>query len=254
MFDCHMHTNFSADSKMTIDEVVEASKNLSIGVILTEHMDIDFKGALDFTFDPIAYFEKYSPYRQDKLLLGIELGLQPHTAKKNKDILQKAPFDIVIGSTHSVKGEDLFYPEYYKGKTKEEAYALYFQEIIKNLEAFDDFDSLGHIDYISRYAPYEMPEIDYEVFKVLIDDILQMLIAKGKVLEVNTRRLGEKKARENYIAILKAYKALGGNHVTCGSDAHSPQGIGQGLLVAKAFLDELGLKAVYFKNRKMHIC
>ena len=41
-FDSHMHTKFSSDSKMQIEDVIKQGQALNIGTILTEHMDYNY--------------------------------------------------------------------------------------------------------------------------------------------------------------------------------------------------------------------
>ena len=57
MFDCHLHTEFSTDSKMKIEEAIEKAKNLNLGLVLTEHLDINYPEKGLFTFDVQEYFK-----------------------------------------------------------------------------------------------------------------------------------------------------------------------------------------------------
>ncbi|MGL5675541.1 MAG: histidinol-phosphatase HisJ family protein [Cellulosilyticaceae bacterium] len=250
MFDCHLHTAYSADSKMAIDEVVAQCQHLGIGCILTEHMDMDFPGDLVFECDVPAYFKAYAPLRSEKLLLGIEIGMQPSVVKENQELISTYPFDFVLVSTHVVDGVDLCNEAYYKGRTKEEAFGRYLDVMYENIQQLEDFDAMSHMDYISRYCPYEDAEITYEVFQGGIDQVLENLVAKGKVLEVNTKRFRLPGVKANYEKILRRYKELGGQAVTLGSDAHESMYIGSHFAEAKVLCDRLGLEVVYFKERR----
>lgn len=254
MFDCHVHTGVSADSKMTIEEVGAAIREKEIGVIITEHMDYDFPGDTPFEFDVEDYFKAYGNYRSDKLLLGIELGLQPQVASKNKEILEYGEFDFVLGSIHIVGGIDLYNPACYKGLTKQMAYEAYFKCMVENIRHCPGMDSLGHMDYIARYSPYESSEITYDSFREGINSVLKELVTKDIAMEINTRRLGVPGMLENYSEILRQYKALGGHYVTCGSDAHEKSHIGSSLKDAYHLAESLALKPVYFKKRQMQYC
>lgn len=253
MFDCHIHTCFSADSKMTIEEVRDKCQKEGIGVILTEHMDLDFPGELIFEYDIKHYFDTYSPYRGDKLLLGIEIGMQPHVRKVNGLLIASHPFDFVLASTHVVDGMDLCDMAYYKNKTQEEAYRRYFQVMYTNLAALENFDSVGHLDYISRYSPYETPEIGYKHYKEEIDQVLRLIAVRGKALEINTKRFKVPGVVANYGEILLAYKRLGGRYVTIGSDAHQDAFIGMDFDLAYGVAQEVGLQVVYYKERQLHV-
>jgi histidinol-phosphatase (PHP family) len=251
MFDTHMHTEVSSDSKMKIEDAIRTANELNdLGIILTEHMDLNFPVPNEFIFDVNNYFEKYDKYRSNKVLLGIEVGLRFDCVKENAEIAEKNSFDYVIGSIHFIDNIDIFQKEYYANKTKKQAYDNYLNCMLENIKAYDCFDSLGHIDYISRYAYFEDKEIYYDEYRELIDEILKILIEKGKAIEINSRRLAERSAVINMIKIYKRYKELGGKIVTIGSDAHKTEDIGKNFKIAKEIADECNLKTVYFKNRK----
>lgn len=250
MFDTHLHTEVSTDSEMTIDEVIETSKNNNLGIIITEHMDLGLKNENKFCFDVPSYFEKYNKYRNNKLLLGIELGMEEDLIVEGKEVVCSGNFDYVIGSIHLINKMDLYFEEFYKDKSKDEAFHIYFDNMKYNLQKYDFIDSLGHIDYISRYARYKDPEISYNIFKEDINEVLKILAEKEKSIEINTRRLSDKKVVENLVKIYKRFYELGGKTVTLGSDSHTAKDIGSRLSLAKEMADYCNLKVVYYKNRK----
>ena len=59
--------------------------------------------------------------------------------------------------------------------------------IVENFD--DEFDALGHLDFIARYGGFENRKIEYEEHSELIDKILTMLIEKEKGIEINTSRI-----------------------------------------------------------------
>lgn len=251
MFDCHLHTNFSTDSTMLIEEALDNANELGIGITLTEHMDLNCPVKGNFIFNPEDYFKQYSKYRSDKVLLGIELGLDTNYLEQNKLIVDTYPFDYVLGSVHIIGGIDLYYEDYYTGRTKKQAFEEYFKYMIDCLKSHNFIDSLGHIDYISRYARYEDREIYYEDFSEYIDEVLKLAIQNNISLEINTRRFDKKENIKNIEKIYKRYYDLGGRLVTLGSDAHSKDAIGYKLQAAKDLATSLDLKPVYFNERKI---
>jgi len=253
MFDCHVHTKFSSDSNMKLEDVLKKVKDNEFGVIITEHMDLKYPDEGKFQFDTREYFNEYEIYRSDKILLGIELGLRLDCIKENKKIIEENPFDYVIGSIHVVNGIDIFQNCFYENKSKKEAYQEYLSYIYRCIKDSDFFDSLGHIDYITRYSIYDDKELYYEDFSDVIDEILKVLSLKEKAMELNTRRLDSKVAAENMLKILKRFKELGGKFVTLGSDAHDVNSIGKHFKVAEEIIKISGLKIVYFKNRKIKL-
>ena len=81
-------------------------------------------------------------------MLGIEIGMQLNCLEENREIVNRYPFDYVIGSIHVAKGQDIYYPKFYEGKTKKEAFEEYFSSMVDCVKKYDFIDSLGHIDYI----------------------------------------------------------------------------------------------------------
>lgn len=254
IFDSHSHTSFSADSDMTAEDALKAARAQGLGIVFTEHLDVDFPGDLDFSFDPEAYWKQYEPLRGDDLHLGIEVGMQAKTAEASRAFVARAPFDLVIGSVHLLRGIDIYEKECFEGREKEELYREYFRTMAEMLACHDFIDVLGHIDYIARTAPYENPELSYGAFAEEIDAVLRAAIAQGVVLELNTRRLGSRRALKELAPIYARYRELGGKYVTLGSDAHGADAIGANFQTAEDFARAMGLKMVTFFARQMEFC
>lgn len=250
LFDSHMHTCFSSDSKMKIDEAVARGKELNIGITITEHMDIAYPGPLSFIFDVEQYFSDYHKYHSENVLLGIEIGMREDCLEENCRLVEAHPFDYVIGSVHVIDNIDIYLAEFYQGRSKQEVYEQYFKAMKQCVTCYDGIHSLGHIDYIARYARYSDPEIYYEEFNDCIDDVLGILAQKGKALEINTRRLVNKEAVEIIMPVYKRFYEMGGRLVTIGSDAHSVKDIGRGLSIGMEIAERAKLDVVYFKEGK----
>ena len=251
MFDSHIHSTFSCDSKMKIEELSRKLKESDIGGIITEHMDIGYPtNPLAFLFDVPEYFAAYGSWRSDKLLLGIEIGMQPVSHDENRVIARRYAFDQIIGSIHVVEGADIYEASFYEGREKKEAYQSYLNAMLQAIKDYDDFDTLGHIDYICRYATYEDPELYYDDEPALWDEIFQTLVEKDKALEINTRRLDLPGAGRALTKLYKRYKRLGGHFVTIGSDAHREVEVGRRLTIARDIAEAAGLTPVYFKERQ----
>ncbi|SFL79681.1 histidinol phosphate phosphatase [Pelosinus propionicus] len=251
LFDSHMHTCFSTDSKMKMADAVVKAEELNIGIIITEHMDIAYPEPKAFIFDVEKYFSQYAQYRNEKVLLGIEIGMRSDCLEENCRLVEKYPFDYVIGSVHVIDNIDLYTPEFYQGRTKQEAYEHYFKAMKQCVTCYDGIHSLGHIDYIARYARFQDPEVYYHEFSDYIDEILTILAQKEKALEINTRRLGNKAAVETIIPIYKRFYELGGRIVTIGSDAHNVKDVGRELLAGLEIAERSNLNVVHFKEGKL---
>ncbi len=252
MFDTHLHTNFSCDAKMTYNEAIDCASKKNMGIIITEHFDLDYpENPLSFVFDFDEYFKTLQPLRSDKILIGIELGLQIPSNKSIAGHIKDKPFDEVIASIHVVDGFDIYNPSFTKDKDKKIAYKQYLEVVLENVIYFDDFDTLGHIDYICRYAAYQDPEIYVQDFYDLWSDICKVIIQKQKALEINTRRFDNDVALIALKDLYKRYQELGGRYVTIGSDAHRQEAIGSFFYKAWDFAQSINLQPVYFKKRKM---
>ncbi|NLU44953.1 MAG: histidinol-phosphatase HisJ family protein [Acholeplasmataceae bacterium] len=251
LFDTHMHADYSCDAHQTIVQAIAASKAAGVGMILTEHWDRDYPTNPDeFLFDLSEYFAKNSKYRSERVLLGIEVGMQKHLSVLDNKTISEYPFDEVIASMHCMNGRDMYEPTSYDGLTKQQAVKEYLEESIACLQLYRDFDTYGHIDYISRYMPYEDQELHYLEHPKLWDQVFQILIDGNKAIEINTRRLDLPSAVESLMVLYKRFKDLGGRYVTLGSDAHYPEHVGRRMQEAVAVARQCNLQPVYFKKRE----
>lgn len=254
--DSHIHTEFSADAEMKAEEALAAAEKQGIGLVFTEHLDADYTSpdGRSFSFVPQDYWQAYDRLRGENLQLGVEIGMRPSTRDYSAEFSRQVPFDLVICSQHLVDDLDIYYPEYYEGKDKQTAYHRYFVQMAENLRTHDFADVLGHIDYICRYAPYEDPNITYADFADELDAVLKAALLTDTVLEINTRRLGDKEALASLVPIYKRYREMGGQFVTLGSDAHTPDAVGAHLQLAYDFAESLKLTPVTFRQRQMVNC
>lgn len=252
--DCHMHSIHSGDSKTPMEEMIIKSIAQGLTTIcFTEHNDFDFpitdldpKGKFECNSD--IYFKDYCRLRDkytDKIqiLFGIELGLQPSVANQNKSYVEANDFDFIIGSSHLCDGVEPSCADFYRGRSEEETYRVYFDSVLENIMTLSDFDVYGHLDYVVRYGPNADAKYSYERYQDILDKILCMLIEKGKGIEINTGGL-KRGLRDVHPCkdIIKRYKNLGGEIITVGSDAHVTQNIAAYFERAEAVLRECGFK------------
>ncbi|MCR4650918.1 MAG: histidinol-phosphatase HisJ family protein [Lachnospiraceae bacterium] len=264
MSDCHVHSTFSGDAESSMEDMILKAIDKGLQVItFTDHCDMDFpykegeEGLFDlntdsYLYDILRFREKYG----DKIEVGfgVEIGMQTSCADKNTDYVREHDFDFVIASLHLVDGYDPYYPEYYEGKTEKEAYGRYFELLLENIRLFNDYDVVGHLDYIVRYGKDKDANYRYEDYKDVIDEILKEVIAGKKGLEVNTAglRKGTKDVHPTY-EILKRYKELGGEIITIGSDAHRTDNIAADFDSALKVLKEVGFEyyCIYRKRQPL---
>ena len=259
LWDTHMHSQYSGDSDAPQDTMIQAAIEKGLGgICFTDHLDIDYPDEPDlFLLDLPNYTASVAAQKSQyegrlPIRLGIELGLQPHLAALHEDILTQYPFDFVIGSSHVVHGIDPYYPKFYEGRMEEDCYREYFESILENIKAFDGFDVYGHIDYVVRYGPNRNEQYSYQKYSDIIDEILSLLIKKGKGIEINTGGfkygLGHPNPTEDIIA---RYRELGGEIITIGADAHKPEHVAFDFEKVPQILKDAGFQYfTVFKERK----
>ena len=256
----HMHCEFSGDSDTPMEDMITSSIKAGMyGITLTDHLDLDYYSSPHrFDLDIDSYRKHYdsltdsSMYNKEfEVLWGIELGLQPHLAKKHEEIISTYNFDFVIGSTHQVDKIDPYFPEYFEKFGVKGGVRRFFEVTAENIEAYKNFDSYGHLDYIIRYSD-EAKKLPYEEYSDIINEILALLIDREKALEINTGafKFGLKEPNP-CIATIKKYKEMGGKLITLGSDAHKTEQIGVGYDKISGILKECGFNSYFtYKNRK----
>ena len=256
-----MHSSFSAGSDTPMEVMIHSAVETGLqGITFTEHLDPDYPVTpdnLDFSLNIPAYKEKLaelSDIYKDKIQVrfGIELGLQMHLGEYFDSLLSQTPFDFVIGSSHLVHGYDPYYPEFFEGRKEFLCYMEYFESILENISAYDGFDVYGHIDYVVRYGPNKNREYSYGRYKDILDEILKKLISMGKGIELNTGGyhygLGEPNP---CTAVIRRYRELGGEIITIGADAHTPDKIACAFDKAASVLEACGFRYyTIFKDRK----
>ncbi len=257
--DYHVHSSFSGDSQAEMRTVIDAAVYKGINnLCFTEHHDIDLPPSnICFLLDIPAYQEtffrlKREDQKQISLMFGIELGIQPHLYSTLNSIVNSYPFDFVLCSNHVVNGIDPYFPAFFEGKTKEEAYFSYFNDILNNVRNYQNYDSYGHLDYVIRYGPYEDKAYIYPTYQDVLDEILLTIIRNGKGIELNASGF-KYKLQDSHPSsqVIKRYKELGGEIITVGSDAHNPVQLLNYFDLAQNILVDAGFKYyTIFKDRK----
>ena len=256
--DYHTHTELSLDSMAAMEDQVKQAITLGFDeMVITDHHE---SLATDKEFflqtDLSEYIEHFNTIKEKykdkiKLKLGAEIGYESRGREVLGQFVQDNPFEFVICSLHSLEGEDFYFGSFFKGKPKKQAYTEYFMSLKDCIDEFQNFDVLGHLDFICRYGDYSNFELKYLDYKDVIDDILKTLIKDGKGIELNSSGLrygvGHMHPR---LDILKSYKQLGGKIITIGSDAHTPRDIGADHDQARALLKEAGFEYFTTFNKR----
>lgn len=224
MFDYHMHSNFSADCTTSMEKMVDSAIDKGLKEIcFTEHIDYKYPDdSIVFEFDLRAYDTEIKRLQeiyegQIRIQKGVEIGVQPHILHKYEELLDKETFDFIICSMHTTEKKSLHYKEIFIGRTTEEAFEIYYEELLDCVKRFKQFNVLGHVDLVKRYADEPSSNLFHDKLKAIFNEI----IPAGKGIELNTSgvRYGLSHAMPSN-DVLELYKLCGGEIITLGSDAH----------------------------------
>ncbi|MFA6866835.1 MAG: histidinol-phosphatase HisJ family protein [Clostridia bacterium] len=247
MIDTHTHTKFSFDAKSSIEEMITKAQEMGIEYYaISDHCDYDYNYIKKYIFMRRIRLKKYikkvteMKEKYPFLALGIELG---YSKKAQKDYFEKLHFDdydYIINSTHTVDRNDCYFTAYFKNKDKNTAYMRYFEKVYRSLDASYPYQTISHIGYVRKNAPYEDATINYLDYKDVIDKILKKIIALDKCLEINTntKNKGILPERE----IIEKYYELGGRKISYASDAHSVDRICEGYEDVAKMVKEIGFE------------
>jgi histidinol-phosphatase (PHP family) len=247
--DFHLHSHYSGDCQVPMDQMIETAIQLGIDrLCFTEHHDLDYypHSSIDFTLDIESYIQGLSENKlrfqnQIELLCGIELGMQPHLHSTLDLLVNSHEFDFVLASNHLANRIDVYEKIYFETRSQYKGYLDYLEDILSNVKGFQNYDVYAHLDYVIRYGDFENKKMLYKDFTEVLDAILKQLIIDGKGIEVNTSgyryNLGEPHPSRE---ILKHYKSLGGEIITIGSDAHQTRHLMNHFDDAHQLLREVG--------------
>ncbi len=263
--DYHVHSEFSDDSEYPIKQVVEDAIALGLDEIcFTDHVDYGIKKDVDEPGEvvyhpggpgepamlallnpdyPVYYktiMELQSLYRgRITLKFGLEFGVQTETVPRFQKLFARYPFDFILLSVHQIGNKELCTGDFQQGRTQDEYMMRYYQEILELVSVFKDYSVLAHLDLINRYD--KVGNYPFEKIKPILTEILQIVIADGKGIELNTssHRYGLRDSTPS-ADILKLYRQLGGRIITLGSDSHKKEHLGAYLRDAARSLRGLG--------------
>ena len=255
MFDFHMHSQVSFDGHDTGLAMALAAKEQGLREIcFTDHLDYDPLGKMGkLDFDTDAYNAEYDHLEVPGLTIrrGMEFGMDRKNLARFQKDLQRRPFDFVLGSIHFVDDLDVYFEDFWRNKTIFQAERRCLEETLVCVELHNDFDVLAHLTYISKTRCHPAPRpVRYEDHREVIDEILKVLVRKGKGLEINTSGVDRCGDYLPPMEMVRRFRELGGEIVTIGSDAHRANRVGQYSFEACELLKDIFGYVCTFENRQ----
>ena len=255
MFDFHMHSRVSFDGHDTGEALAKAALAAGLKEIcFTDHLDYDPLDQMgNMAFETAAYSAEYDALEIPglKIRRGMEFGMTIDNREQFQKDLQRRPFDFVLGSIHFVDDLDVYFEPWWSGKTVFQAEQRYLEATLDCVKLHNDFDVLAHLTYISKTHCHPAPRpLPYAEHRELVDEILKVLAAKGKGLELNTSGMDRCGGFLPTADFFRRFKELGGEIVTIGSDAHKTDRVGQYSFDACDILKDIFGYVCTFENRK----
>jgi histidinol-phosphatase (PHP family) len=216
-------------------------------IAFTEHADW-IRGA-EAVFDAAGYFECLercrAAYPDLRIMSGVEMG-EPHQHPAEARALLAMGFDRVLASVHCIEwGErtaDAAHRGFLTPEDAGEMFRVYLAETLALIESEVPFEVLAHLEYPKRYWPEDV-RYDEAAFEEEFRTVLRAAARRGLALEVNTTRGGHP---VRYLCpgpiVLGWWLEEGGQAVSPGSDAHSPENLGAGLAHALKVVREAGFE------------
>lgn len=259
LIDMHSHSDNSPDgihSPMYMCE--HAVHNGLRALAITDHCEINEFFEQKYASSIFhSYFETVKARNafegQLLVLTGLEIAQVSSNVGLSEGIVEKYPFDFILGSVHTPRGmtQDIKEIDY----TKLDVYKFmdnYFDELAE-LANWKGCDALAHITCpMRRIQGYYKIDFDYNKVSRSLDNLLTEIIKNNKSLEVNTSGLrqdiGLTMPEEK---IIRRYKELGGKYITLGSDAHKASDVGAGIKDAMKLVKNCGFdKITFFVSRQ----
>lgn len=219
--DYHIHSYFSADSKLNPEKLIEKAIELNYSKIaFTDHLELLFP---QWSFHEEYTFKDYYGFFTDlkvkyaseiEIVRGIEIGEYQKTISLVRDYFGDLKPDLILGSIHTLFPKKDISTPFEKPLTETEIIKYYKY----NLEMVEkcDIDILAHLGIFTRFLQH-----DIKVGLPICKDIFQVMFEKKIALEINYS--GLRKATKQFIPhfeVLDKYAGEGGKLISIGSDTH----------------------------------
>ncbi len=245
LVDYHVHSRYSIDGRSSVDEMCRQAIKLELAEIgFCEHVDFQSQ-------DPGVGFLDYEKYSEGldrvrsqyggKLTIrkGAELDFSPVYSRQIRQWLDGKVFDFLMGSVHYV--DDIAVDLGNSLKMHPEVAIRKYYLWVSEAAGSRLFNVIGHFDLIRREVPSGQDPI--APAQDVIDSMFSQMVSDGVYLEINSRRRTDQEpfpCRK----LIQQYLKCGGERFSFGSDAHSSQHIGAGVVQAVNLVRSLRPNAI----------
>ena len=255
--DYHCHSTISPDGHNTMREMAEAAVKLGVDdLCFTDHVEpLPWNHWNDapkakHSYDWAPMLAQFCEAQEAvggriRLRMGAELGECSFAPDVADSFLDDAPpLDFTIGSVHcyhTAVGEvsDLAWIRSDDPAVWYAACESYFEEMEKLID-WGRFEVLGHLTLPLRWAKELCGvELDFDRYEEPMRHVMRRAIEKGIGIECNTNR-GHLPLPDG--KWLKIYHELGGELITLGSDAHTPEYLSCAMEERQELLKACGLR------------
>ena len=263
LVDYHVHSDVAEDSSASMREMAAAEAAAGVQLLcFTNHCDLlhwqdgrpnpRCRVITDESAEKLAALRAAGD-ESIELRLGLELAEGHADPALAAALAADGRLDFVLGSLHLLPGYGDLYRQHYTTHAQcERMFDLYLDELQRVAE-LDFYDVLAHLGYARRYMWRDGVDaaMTLERFGAKIERLLRTVIDKGKGLEINCSGIRDGCGPFPGEEILRLYRALGGEIVTVGSDAHRPEDAAKGIREGYAVLRRCGFDYVtVFRRRK----
>jgi len=263
MIDYHVHSNYTDDAEGSIEDYCRsaAEKNIEEICFTNHFIAKDILPQIRFKVEKIPDYIKDVESNRKRFNLTIKAGLEVDywrsEHKAIEDILDRYPFDFILGSVHFIDDHVISgYKEdaakFFRNKSMLEIYRAYFMRVIEIVES-GLFDVLAHPDYIRKNVIMCFgQELPFEKYREYAEKAVEALVDNNTGIEINTS--GYFHGINDFYPSLEFLKLCierGVKTITIGSDAHTPSKVGDRFEEAVERLKRAGCKKISsFDKRK----
>ena len=261
--DFHVHSDVSNDSDAAMWDMICAEAEAG-GVVMcfTNHCDLfNWRDDTPYPRCRTIAAESAEKLREAarthrlpiEVRLGIELGEGHRDPALAAELAADPALDFVLGSLHLIPGYGDLYVQHYTSVAQCEFFFDRYLDELRQIAPLGFYDVLAHVGYGRRYMWRDGVDAEMTLsrFGDKIEDVLRAVVANGKGLELNCSGIRDGCGPFPSEEILRLYRDLGGETVTVGSDAHTPQSAAKGIREGFEVLRRCGFSYVtVFRQRK----